>query len=92
MILYFNIFEYDSYTVYVHRRARREYTLVEENIKKTIDMLPLSSYASFDDDNVVGDIVILHERDHVEGIEKDMDKHKAKFVPINKNERIGIFK
>lgn len=55
-------------------------------------MLPLSSYASFDDDNVVGDIVILHERDYVEEIEKDMDKHKEKFVPININERIGIFK
>ena len=89
MSLYLQVETIKEYRVFIHRRSRKTYSIDNDILVKQIDIMPKASYATFDDDNTVGDVVIVREKDYVESMENDMNSFSKMFVPLAK-EGFGI--
>ena len=89
MSLYLHVDTVNEYRVFIHRRSRKIYDIDKDTLVKQIDMMPKASYATFDDDNTVGDVVIVREIDYVESMDNDMNTFSKMFVPLAK-EGFGI--
>ena len=51
--------------------------------------MPKGSYAVFDDDETVGDVVIVHNDDYKQNMDNDMQLYEKLFVPLAPDQ-IGI--
>lgn len=89
MSLYLHVDTVNEYRIFIHKRSRKIYNIDKDTLVKQIDIMPKASYATFDDDNTVGDVVIVRETDYVESMDNDMNSFSKMFVPLAK-EGFGI--
>ena len=88
--MYWNyILSVDEYDLYLHKRSRKKVNIDEKTLQEQIDILPKSSYATFDDDNSVGDIVIVVRQDIKVEKGQDFNQIKSQLFPINAK-KMGI--
>ena len=89
MSLYLHVDTIDEYRVFIHRRSRKCYDIDRDTLVKQIDIMPKASYATFDDDNSVGDIVIVVRQDIKVEKGQDFNQIKSQLFPINAK-KMGI--
>ena len=88
--MYWNyILSVGEYDLYLHKRSRKKVNIDEKTLQEQIDILPKSSYATYDDDNSVGDIVIVVRQDVKVEKGQDFNQIKSQLFPINAK-KIGI--
>ena len=88
--MYWNfILSVGEYDLYLHKRSRKKVNIDEKKLQQQIDILPKSSYATYDDDNSVGDIVIIVREELEIEDKQDFNQIKSQLFPINAD-KIGI--
>ena len=88
--MYWNlILSVGEYDIYLHKRSRKKVNIDEKTLQQQIDILPKSSYATYDDDNSVGDIVIIVRQDIKVEEGQDFNSLRSQLFPINAK-KMGI--
>ena len=88
--MYWNlILSVSEYDLYLHKRSRKKINIDEKTLQEQIDILPKSSYATFDDDGSVGDIVIIVRKDIEVEKGQDFNNLKSQLFPLNAK-KMGI--
>ena len=89
MNLYLNVESINEYKIFIHKRSRKKYEIEIDKLTHQLDIMPKGSYAVFDDDETVGDVVIVHNDDYKQNMDNDMQLYEKLFVPLAPDQ-IGI--